>query len=408
VIATCALPRVAVLLHERSSVMTNFEKSIIIARVFVASKTFGYIPGEPTAYTQPLYGWFLIAIDWIAGLHWWSVGTAQIVVAVATAIGVYELGRRYVSPRSALLAALIATLNPYLVWHDVHGNREILDQLLGVALFWLAIAARTPATGVILGAVTGVAILSNTRLVLLPVVLAVFVLRNRAGWVTAIAVPVAAAVVLAPWVVRNKVEVGCWAITTDARALWKANNANTYETLAKGLWIDQVPDIPERRGQPDKWLTPQEAGNEYPTKTIHIDECMQQHHYEHLVLKFWEHHPGAKAKLAVQATRMLWDPRVRQEDSPSGFGGIRSWVEPAFAIPLYLLALAGLFVVPRAVRTLALIFVGYETLAAWVFAGTTRYRVPWDFVLALLAAAAIARVPFARAAPFRRPLSQNR
>jgi hypothetical protein len=303
---------------------------------------------------------------------------------------------------------LIATLNPYLVWHDVHGNREILDQLLGVALFGFAIAARTPSMGIILGAVSGLAILSNTRLVLLPLVLAVFVLRNKAGWLAAIAVPVAAAVVLAPWVVRNKVEVGCYAITTDARALWKANNANTYETLAKGLWIDQVPDIPERRGQPDKWLTPQEAGNEYPAKKIHVDECMQQHHYEHLVLQFWEHHPGAKAKLMAQATRMLWDPRVRQEDSPSGFGGIRSWVEPVYVVPLYLLALAGLFVVPRAFRALALIFAGYETLAAWVFAGTTRYRVPWDFVLALLAAAAIARLPFARvAAPFRRPLSQN-
>ena len=37
------------------------------------------------------------------------------------------------------------------------------------------------------------------------------------------------------------------------------------------------------------------------------------------------------------------------------------------------------------------IFVLYETAAAWVFAGTTRYRVPWDFVLALLAAAALDR-----------------
>ena len=47
---------------------------------------------------------------------------------------------------------------------------------------------------------------------------------------------------------------------------------------------------------------------------------------------------------------------------------------------------------------LALIFVGYETLAAWVFAGTTRYRVPWDFVLALLAAAALTRIPLRRRA----------
>src|SRR5262249_6104795 len=144
VVAACALPRAAVLVHERDAVMENFEKSILIARVFVKSGTFGYIPGEPTAYTQPLYAWFLIAIDWIAGLHWWSVGTAQILVAAATALLVYEVGRRSLSPGIGLIAALIATLQPYLVWHDVHGNREILDQLLGVAMFALALAVRSP------------------------------------------------------------------------------------------------------------------------------------------------------------------------------------------------------------------------------------------------------------------------
>ena len=38
---------------------------------------------------------------------------------------------------------------------------------------------------------------------------------------------------------------------------------------------------------------------------------------------------------------------------------------------------------------------------AWVFAGTTRYRVPWDFVLALLAGAAIDRYLTRRASASR-------
>ena len=54
--------------------------------------------------------------------------------------------------------------------------------------------------------------------------------------------------------------------------------------------------------------------------------------------------------------------------------------------------LVAVTVVPSAFRALALIFVFHETAAAWVFARTTRYRVPWDFVLALLAAAAIDRL----------------
>jgi hypothetical protein len=229
----------------------------------------------------------------------------------------------------------------------------------------------------------------------------------------ALAVPVVAAIVLAPWVVRNKVEVGCFAITTDARALWKANDLFTYPILSKGGWIDNVADrhdIPERSHSPipDTWRNPQEAGDIYVAhhRTIEVDECMQQGHYEHLVLQFWEKHPGAKAKLMVQATRMLWSPRLGAENNP-GSSSARKIVEPLYVVPLYLLALVGLFFVPAQIRALGLIFIGYETLAAWVFAGTTRYRVPWDFVLALLAAATIERVPFPRA-PFRRPLSQKR
>ena len=63
-----------------------------------------------------------------------------------------------------------------------------------------------------------------------------------------------------------------------------------------------------------------------------------------------------------------------------------------WAIPVYLLALIGLFFVSRRFAALALTFLAYNTLAAWVFAGATRYRVSFDFVLALLAGAAIERL----------------
>ena len=413
VIAACALPRLVVLVHERGSMLATMEKSDVLAQVLLKSGTFGYVPHVPSANTQPLYGWFLWLVYWLAGRHWWTVGGAQLIVAIATALFVYEIGRRFLSTRAGLMAAVISTLQPYLVWHDMHGNREILDQLLGAAMFGLVLAARSLPSAALLGAVTGVGILSNSRLALLPVLFAAFVLWRRAGWLATLSVPLLAAIALAPWVIRNKVEVGCYAITTDARALWKANNLGTYDTLAHGGWIDSVPDIPQRRPfpHPGPWFTPQEAGKWYETHhvVVKLNECTQENHYEHLVEQFWEHHPGAKAKLMAQATWMLWDPAVQRDAGPSaGVDTMRSLVEPVYMIPLYLLALAGLFVVPLAFRVLALVFVGYETLAAWVFAGTTRYRVPWDFVLALLAAAAIERWLASRTLPFRRPFSQKR
>jgi hypothetical protein len=247
---------------------------------------------------------------------------------------------------------------------------------------------------ILVGLVSGVAILGNARLTALPLVLALFLLWRGSGWVAAVAVPALALVALAPWLIRNKVEVGCWAITTDARALWKANNLNTYSVLAHGGWIDQVPDIPQRSTANPRWRTPEEAHGIWISngKIIDVPECFQQAHYEHLVFQFWKHHPGAKAKLAAQATWMLWNPQVETGAQETGVDTLRQWAEPAWMIPLYVLAIAGLFFVPPAFRALSLIFGFYETAAAWVFAGTTRYRVSWDFVLALLAAAAIDRI----------------
>src|SRR5581483_1849802 len=231
VAAACALPRAAALVYDRHQILVaNVEKSDTLARIFIDSGTFGYIPGVPSASTQPLYGWFLIVVYWIFGRHWWSVGFVQIAVAVGTAILVYEIGRRFVSRTAGLLAALIATLQPYLIWHDVHVNREILDQPLGAAMFLLALSAarrRSWRLAAALGVVSGIAILSNTRLAVFPLVLAAYLVWRRVAWRGVALVPILAGVALLPWMVRNDVQVGCFTITTDARALWKANNEAT-------------------------------------------------------------------------------------------------------------------------------------------------------------------------------------
>jgi 4-amino-4-deoxy-L-arabinose transferase-like glycosyltransferase len=396
-----------VLLHERGAILASFtEKSDDFAQSFVANGTFGFIAGHPSASTQPLYGFFLVPVYWLLGRHWWSVGGAQILVAVAAALLVYEIGRRFLSKRAGLLAALGATLHPYLVWHDVHVNREILDQLLGAAMVLLALlAARRGSVwlAAALGVVAGLSILSNTRLVLLPLVLAGYLVwrLGRAALVPAALLLVVAALSVAPWVVRNRVQLGCWSITTDARALWKANTLQTYDVLARGGWIDDVPPLPNA-----PW-TPEMQGAKWKVDHVllPVDECAQQRLYEGKVEDFWREHPGEKARLAGQATAMLWSPVARSDSEASAGGGslARRLVEPVYMGIAFALAAVGLFLVPRALAVLAIAFLAYETLAAAVFAGTTRYRVPWDFVLMLLAAAAVTRLPFPR-----RPSSHDR
>jgi hypothetical protein len=382
VVVAAAVPRVLVLARERETILEAFvDKSDRFATTLVDHGTFGFLPGVPSAYTQPLYGWFLAALYWPFGRSWLAVGIAQIAIAVLTALVVFAIGTR------------LRSLHPYVIWHDVHLNREVLD---GLALALLALCAlvayerRSLPFAAATGAVAGLAILGNARLLLLPVAIAVYVAWRSplAQALTAGALVIGmAAVVVAPWVVRNKVQVGCYAITTDSRALWKANNENTRGVLDRGGWIDDVPALPGAPPWPEYAADLTLAGT--PTT---VDECAQMRLYRDEVLDFWREHPGEKGLLALQATRMLWSPVPRESDeSGSGTARLaRKTIEPAFVIALYALAVVGVFVAPLHFVGLALLMLGYNTLAAMVFAGTARYRAPWDFLLAILAAFALA------------------
>ena len=392
-----ALPRLAALLHERGAILASFtDKGDDFARTYLATGTYGFIPGHPSAYTQPLYGWFLIPLYWIFGRHWEVVGLAHICVAVATTLIVWQIGKRWLSPTIGLIAGLIVALHPYLVWHDVHMNREILDHLLAAAAVYLTLHAAERFNwrrALPLGAVVGLGILGNVRLEALPILLCAYLLWragiSRRTLLATGAVFAAAAVAVMPWVVRNKVSVGCWSVTTDARALWKANNVNTYETLKHGGWIDHVP-------QPKSFPpTPQDVFEHWQKTGVVVpyDECAQMTEFQHKVISFWIHHPGEKARLVPLDAQWLWQPSVVETRGRPGAGSwldtVRSTAEPAYMIPLYLLAVAGLFLVPRWFSALTVLLLGYQTVVAMLFVGETRYRVPWDFLLALLASAAL-------------------
>jgi 4-amino-4-deoxy-L-arabinose transferase-like glycosyltransferase len=386
-----------VLARERDTILEEFvDKSDRFAVTLVDHGTFGFLPGVPSAYTQPLYGWFLAGLYLPFGRSWLAVGLAQIVVAVATALLVLEIGTLLRSTGVGLVAALLTTLHPYVVWHDVHANREVLDGLVLALLVLFALVAyedRSLPMAAATGCIAGLGILGNARLVLLPVAIAVYVAWRIRPGTRALAAGVllvaGAALVVAPWVARNKAEVGCYAITTDARALWKANNLNTRGVLDRGGWIDDVPELAGAPPWPELAADLTLAG-----KPTSIDECAQMRLYRRAVQKFWREHPGEKARLALQATQMLWNPVPLESDS-SGSGGARlarRTVEPVFVVVLYALALGGLFFAPRHFTALAVLLLAYNTLAAMVFAGTARYRTPWDFLLALLAAFAIAEI----------------
>jgi 4-amino-4-deoxy-L-arabinose transferase-like glycosyltransferase len=398
VLGAAIVPRAVVLLAERGRILEELvEKSDDFAQTLVASGTFGFLPGRPSGYTQPLYAWFLAGLYQVFERHWLVVGIAHLVVAALTAVLVFEIGRRVVSLEVGVVGAAIATLHPFLVWHDMHLNREILDGLLLALVVLLALLVfdrQHIGLAAALGAACGLAILGNARLALLPLLLAAYVawpFRPLGRSLLVAGIVVAGAVlVVTPWMARNADSVGCFALTTDTRALWKANNENTRRILDRGGWIDDVPEHPGAPPWPEYAADLTRAGT--PTE---VDECAQQRFYRELVFDFWREEPGEKARLSLQAVRMLWSPTFSVDSDDSGRGRIadlgRDVVEPVFMVVVYLLAIAGAFLVPRRFLALVLLLVGYNTLVAMAFAGTVRYRAPFDFLLAILAAAALMR-----------------
>jgi 4-amino-4-deoxy-L-arabinose transferase-like glycosyltransferase len=406
----CAVPRLAILFHERGSILTAYtEKSDTFALTFVQHGTFGFIPGEPSAATQPLYGWFLIPIYWAAGRSWESVGVAQLVLAIATSWLVFEIGRRLYGARWGVVGAAIATLNPYLAWHDMHVNREIVDQVCAAAIVLLTlIIAERPSKkpAALLGLVTGLAMLGNTRLVFLPILCAAYLAwrlpRVRATAVVAALVLGGAAVAVTPWLVRNQVQLGCVTLTTDGKALWKANNLQTYALLSSGQWIDNIASNSPRPPKPNE-LTPEEAYGYYIKPGVphsyaiahYPNECVEMSFYEHLTEQYWKHHPGNKAKLAALSLQLLWQPNVFETSGRNGAGGNldvgRRLAEPAYMWAMYVLAIGGIFFAPRAFVWLALLLLAYQSVCAAIFVGATRYRIAWDFLVVLLATATLKR-----------------
>ena len=401
----CSLPRLAILLRERSAITAAFtEKSDLFAQTFVRSGTFGLMPGEPSAYTQPLYGWFLIPVYWIFGRNWASIGLAQLALAIITCWLVFEIACRLYGPRIGVTTAAIATLNPYLAWHDMHVNREICDQVCAAALVLLTlVVAERPSRklAALLGLVTGISILGNTRLVGVPILCAAYLVwrlpRTRAAAAIAALVVGGAGAAVLPWLIRNEVSVGCFTLTTDGRALWKANNTQAYGLLASGQWIDNVSPSSPRPAPPNQW-TPEEAEALYAkdpaeANALYPNECAMMSYYEHQSIRYVARHPGGKAKLALLSLRLLWQPNVFETTGRPGKGTPldigRGVVEPIYMWAMYVLAAVGLFVAPRAFVALTLLLLAYQSLCAAAFVGATRYRIAWDFLVVLVGAAVL-------------------
>ena len=363
VLAT-ALPRLAALLHERGAILASFtDKGDNFAQTYprdrdvrlhpgpsvrVHAAALRLVPDPALLDLRPPLGGRRARADLRRG---------------RTTLIVWQIGKRWLTPTIGLLAGSLVALHPYLVWHDVHMNREILDHFVAAATVYLTLHAAERfgwRRALPLGAVIGVAILGNVRLEGLPIVLAAYLLWragiSRRTLLATGALFAGAAVVVLPWVVRNKVSVGCWTVTTDARALWKANNVNTYVTLKHGGWIDARTAAEVVSADAAGRLRALAADRRRrAVQRVRADERVPEQ--GDLVLDSSSRRQGAPVPLDAQ---WLWQPSVVETRGRPGAGSVArhacgATAEPAYMIVLYILGAIGLFLVPRFFASLAVL-----------------------------------------------------
>lgn len=200
-------------------------------------------PPQPSAEHTPLFPLVLAGLD-IMGLD--SVRDQGIALAVLSGAGVALvafLGRRVAGSAAGLIAASLAAVHP--MWTQSAGL--VLSEsvyLVVVPLVLLAAldlrARPTAKAAVILGLAIGAAGLTRPEgLGLLAVVAAPAVLlgsiRSLAAWRTLGLVALVTLLTVSPWVVRNRIDLDAWVLSTNSgKTLLGSNCAETYAGPALG------------------------------------------------------------------------------------------------------------------------------------------------------------------------------
>lgn len=227
-----------------------------IARSLVAGHGFAYAHLGGVIYrsfTAPLYPWVCAGV-YALGLGTGAVILLQIVAGAAHAALIGRLGERLFGPPAGLVAGMLVALHPGLViYGSLKAHPLTFDALFVTLVVWqlVRLAERpTLRTGVVMGAVGGLAILSRpTIAVLLPLGVAWALWVRRSEWAAMMRSAVVAALVVcavvAPWVARNCRVQGRFVFmqTTNWEVFWRGNNpaatGHSYATK-DSLVFDQL------------------------------------------------------------------------------------------------------------------------------------------------------------------------
>jgi 4-amino-4-deoxy-L-arabinose transferase-like glycosyltransferase len=236
--------RGGVLLAMRDSLALDPDAYRRLAVNLVEHGTFGH--GEvSSAYRPPLYPLVLVPAVSIGRFAEIGIAVTHLLIGVATVLLVYHLGRRWGLGRLAVVAAALVACDPILLSQSTLVMTETLATLMAVAALWLlTLAAERPSWLRVAAAGAWIALASLCRptFLVFMAVAAVVLPWPASAWPqrvkTLLAFSAAAAVVLAPWAIRNQIQFGkpILGTTHGGYTLLLGNNPSFYNYLRHGAW----------------------------------------------------------------------------------------------------------------------------------------------------------------------------
>jgi 4-amino-4-deoxy-L-arabinose transferase-like glycosyltransferase len=173
-------------------------------------------PYYPDAYHTPLYPLFVAALLWLR-LPLFGVVFVQDALAALTVVLIYRLAKRISGSASvALVAAVIAALEPMSIYWSGLLMSDVFFTFLMVLSFYSLERERWAASGILLGLAT---LVRPIGLFFLPAYLIYAGIRSyntalKQFWQPLAVLLIAFAIVISPWAARNKIVFNTWSLTS--------------------------------------------------------------------------------------------------------------------------------------------------------------------------------------------------
>lgn len=337
---------------------------------------FGIAPtGAPTATIEPGYPVLLAAAFSLSGPTTGAVFMVNLLAQVLGAWAVYLLASGFSGRKAGLASAACYSVYPYFVFYTSAAMTEAVHvAMIPVILLATLRSERGGAAPLFAGAATGLLFLvRSTALFLLPLQ----IIHEAAGrrWRGALLVTAGFAAMAAPWVVRNRIEMGSPVLlpTKGSLNLWMRNNPEALEL--EGIRIPE--SIMEGISRTDLL--------DYPDFEPDQGELERSDELAERSAGFIAANPLLFAWLSARRLIEYLSPL------PSGRGGGLAAIAAGFGmyLPLAALSIAGVARNRRnrGIVLAASVFVLYAGIHALAHGGL-RYRLPADTVLMVLAPAA--------------------